>query len=219
MDLVVQHAELLSGPRGEGLWKISVSVTRDGKTEREATVVPADAVEWRVAQFNVDAKTALEMILLEPYIDSVTHQDLELLNTRSEARTRKLQAMQDVLAGGTVSSPTGKPKWMVGSGNERDKILDSGNGSAIDTILAESPVNDEVVALKREHLDRARERTRERLQPTPEAGPATPPGGSAPRLRRPDLTELRSRLQLDRPVTAEAESSGPADVRRERKEP
>jgi hypothetical protein len=216
MDIVVQHAELLPGARGEGIWKISLNVIRDGETERQATIMPADAIEWRIAQFNVDAQSALDMVILESYITDVTHQDLELIDTRSGARQRKLKAMTDVLAGGSVSWPTGKPEWMVGSGNEPTKIVDSGNGSARDTILAESPVSDDVIAVKREALDRARARTRAGAQSTTDGPAAPPPGaqGDRPRLRRPDITELRSRLQLDRKV--DAESSGPADVRRER---
>lgn len=211
MDIVVQYAELMSGPGGQGVWKISADVIIDGETEHQATIMPADAIEWRVAQFNVDAATACEMVMLEPFITGVTHHDLELQPTRSAARQAKLDAMADALAGGAISWPSGPPQWTVGTGNEPTKILDSGEGSALETILAESPVDDEIVAVKREALDRGRERVRARVRAAT-SGPATPPpAAKKARLRRPTVDELRAQLQLG--PTVEAESSGPADIR------
>lgn len=211
MDIVVQHAELLAGPRGEGLWKISMDVIRDGKPDRTAAIVPADAIEWRVAQFNVDARTALEMILLEPYLaKDQDHRSFELMPTRSAARQGKLAAMQQVLGGGSITSPVGAPAWRVGDlEGEPTKLLDSGKGDALKTVLAESPIDDQIIEVKRQYLDRARARTR---AASTELAP--PPIKDDVKVRRPGVEELRSRLRLEPDVTAE--SSGPADTRRGR---
>lgn len=187
MDFVVQHAELVPGPGGQGMWQISVDVTHDGTTEKVAAMVPADAIEWRVAQFNVDARTAIEMILVEPWArDGLPEQ--ELAPSRSQARVLKQQTITEALAGGSITWAVGPPEWTIsGPDGTAGALADSGEGNPLDTILAESPVDDDIIAVKREALDMHRQRRRNR------ANFPTPPN-ARPTLRRPSPDELRSRL-------------------------
>lgn len=197
INIVVQHAELVPGPDGTGLWKIAMDVIHDdGEPERAATIMQADVVEWRVAQYNVDSKTALEMILVEPYARDV-NRDVHLAPTRRQARELKLAAITDALDSGTVTWAVGPPGWRVDDTGREPAIADSGDGDPLATILEATPVDEELIAVKREAMDLARERLRRRV--TPLLGePALPAAPLA--LRRPTAEELRARLMPSLPL-------------------
>lgn len=198
MDVVVQHAELVPGPRGEGMWKIAVELHRDGEEpEKVASFVPADAVEWRIAQYNVDARTAIEMILVEPHAGH-DHEAIQLAPTRSEARTRKLATITAALGEGKVSWAAGPSPWRVGIAEGEQLLADSGDGDPLATIIEASPVDDELIAVKREAMDTARARFRQRAAPL-----LAEPVPRANSLRRPTPEELRARLMPEPPTTGE----------------
>lgn len=162
LTITVHHAELV--PQGGGLWKLSIEVDHDGEITRGGVVMPLDAVEWRVARFNVNKKTALEMILLEQWMaqllgvdDQTAQREMELKSTRSEARGYQLQRMKDVLDGGEIIWQGGEPPFTISGGEELVVLEDSGDGNPLDLLLEKVPVDDDVIAVKREYLDMHRE--------------------------------------------------------------
>lgn len=205
MDIRVHHAALLPGPRGEGVWKLAVErVDENGETVRALHVLPADTIEWRVAQFNVDVETAIRMAVVAPYGVS-EHESYTLAPTRSEARARKLAIVDDALAGGTVDFVPGKPPFRAVADDE-EVVADSGNGNPLQVLIKESPVDEGRIAVKREWMDGKREAQRRRRSEQSDT--------ERPKLNRPTADELRERLLLR--ARTRAESSGPADTRRGR---
>lgn len=180
MDIAVQHAELIPGPGGTGVWKIAADVTIDGVTDHHGTIMPLDCIEWRVAQFNVSPREALEMVMIEPYArDEMRAQ--EEAPTRSQAREIKRKAISDALDGGSITWPTGEPTWTIsGDMPEPVSVADTGVASAMDLILNLSAPDDEIIVVKREALDLQRARTRAYKMPTG--------------IIRPSAEELRARL-------------------------
>ena len=198
MDFVVQHAELVLDIGGQGMWRISVDVTHDnGETEKVAAMVPADAIEWRVAQFNVDPRTAAEMILVEPWARDGLHEQ-EMAPSRSAARALKAETVTEALAGGSITWAVGPPEWTIsGPGGMEGALADSGDGDPLDTILEHSPLDEDIIAVKREALDMHRARRRRRFT-TP-----VPPGATrAP--RRPSPEELREHLLPPPPLEGQS---------------
>lgn len=199
MDIVVKRAVLMPGPRDEGEWRLQIEHTNDnGEIERGVLVMPADAIEWRIAQFNVDAETAAKLIMTRRFTgvkDNVYDDE----PTRSASRSLALSHMEEALGDGAIT-------WAAEAASEpvAGAIVDSLDGDPLTTLIENSPVDDEHIAVKREFLDAARgERRRRQVEQAPIEDAA-----SGPRLRRPAPDELRERLLPTPP--AEAASSGPA---------
>lgn len=200
MDIVVQHAELIPGLARRGVWKISADLTRDGGTEQYGTIMPAETIEWRVAQFNITPREAMEMILVEPFITH-EHAALDLLPTRRQARETKAEWVAEALDGGSITWQTGEPAWTISGGTESHVVVDSGDGDPLDTILDNTPVDDGVVEVMRERMDL----TRAELQAQARA-PVEPIT-----LARPTSEEMRARLIPEPPPDA-GKPSGPIEV-------
>lgn len=208
-DIRVHHAALLPGPKGEGLWNLAVEVTRDGETRHVLHVIPADAIEWRIAQFNVDAEIAARMLVVEAY--GVYDNGLFTAPTRSQARNRKLQILDETLDGGTLTWVDGSPLFRAVGENGPELLADSGDGNPLQTIIEASPVDDEHIAVKREWMDSHREVSRRRREQQAETEQSDKERGKRPQLRRPSPEQLRERLNPRQ--RTQAEPSGPADTR------
>jgi hypothetical protein len=211
IDIVVEHAALT--PEGGGTWTLAVQVTEDGVTQRGLHVMPVDALEWRIAEFNVDAETAAKIILTEQGGNvPVPNPSQALQPTRSAARNAKLARVDQVLDGGTITWAVGEPVFRAVR-EDVETIADSGDGDPLQTLIEASAIDDDLIAVKREWLDQKREGQRRR-HAEQEAVKAEGRRAGSQKLRRPTPDQLRERLNPRQ--HPQAEGSGPADVRRGR---
>lgn len=213
MNIVVKRAVLMPGPTGEGQWRIEVETTDGGRTERGLAIAPADAIEWRMAQFNVDAPTAAKLLVTRRHT-GVKDNVYDDQPSRSAARDLAIAHMNRVgtvtwgaaKAVGSVVAPK-PPEPAAGS------IADSRDGDPLATLVTHSPVNEAHIAVKREWLDLKRAERRHRMTAEKAESTMQAAAAPAPALVRPDAESLRERLITSRRIKPEASSSGPADVR------
>lgn len=216
-DIVVTRAVLLPGHTGEGQWRLSLETTgEDGATERGVALMSADTLEWRIAQFNVDAETAAKLMVTR-HFTGVKENVYDDETTRSAARQLAISHMEQATTV-TWGRPQAKGSAEPGGKAEPvpDSIADSLDGDPLATIVEHSPVDDEVIAVKREWLDlkRAERRARQERKAARQAEQQQRrTAGERPTLRRPSAAELRERLIESRRPRPPVESSGPADIR------
>jgi hypothetical protein len=170
MELVVHLAEV--DATGTRLRLSTEVIDSKGKGKNILHIMPVDAVEWRVAQFNITPEEALDVLVSEPYMTETDQETLDLLPTRTQARSRVLQRKADALSKITYKSGpapeglTGLPDSLATSGSENPKAL----------LLAQSVLDDNEIVLKRAVMDVQRELVRERA-----AQPAQKPTARARR--------------------------------------
>lgn len=216
IDIVVRRAVLVPGPGGEGQWRLSIESTdEDGVTEQGVALLPADAVEWRMAQFNVDAQTAANLAVTRRFTgikDNVYDDE----PTRSAARQLAISHMQQATTI-TWSRPAAAKPPPDELEADPDAVADSvEGGDPLATFVAHSPVDEDVVAVKREWLDgkRAARRQRGENQAARQAqARARRQAGDRPALHRPSAAEVRERLIDAKRPRPPVEGSGPADIR------
>ncbi len=160
-ELVVHLAEV--DPSGTRLRLSTEVIDAEGKSKDILHIMPVDAIEWRVAQFNITPEQALDVLVAEPYMVEKDQETLDLMPTRTQARNRVLKRKADALA--KITYKTGAPPaTMTGL---PDALATSGDGDPKELLLAQSVVDDGEIALKRAVMDVQRELVRERAaQPT-----------------------------------------------------
>lgn len=189
MNIIVHHAQLIEAPR-EPFWQLSIEVQHDdGTSERLGHIMPATAVEWRVAQFNVDSETAIKMLIAEPYMkaDEVLLPDLE--TSRSGARQVQAARFDAALSGGDVVFEEGDPPFLFADPDVPQPVLvESGTEAPLQTIVDYSPVSDEHIEVKREFLDA------QRAVVQTEAAPVVTHAAANPQWQRESPDDLRAAL-------------------------
>lgn len=162
MNITVHHSELTKG--GTRL-RVSTEVTdTDGTSRNVLHIMPAETIEWRVAQLNVTPEVALDTILAEPYAE-LEPNELDLQPTRSGARN--LMAARAKAAVDSITYQDGPPPDGIGPSIEAE--ADSGDGDPKAFLLEWAPVDDAMIEAKRELMDRDRAVTRDlAVQPEPE---------------------------------------------------
>lgn len=182
MEVTVHTAEV--GP--DGHFRLATEVTdEDGVTRNVLHWVHAEAVEWRMAQFNVDQDTAVQAVVAEPYVDEGDPNLYDLKPRRSLARAAKVEAMEQC----TVSFQSGEPPQ--GLGPRPDAIVDSGVGCPKAFIKEQAPIDDAMIEAKREVLDKQRAELRESLDEIP-----APPTEGIPQARRRSVDLFREMNDL-----------------------
>lgn len=156
MEVVVHHSEV--DANGTRLRLGTEVVDDEGNSRNVLHIMPVDAIEWRVAQFNVTAEEALDVLIAEPYMKETDAEELDLLPTRSQARTRVLKRKTDALK--KITYQDGPPP--EGMGDSPDAIVSSGNGDPRALLLEQSVMDDNEITLKRAVMDVQRELVRER---------------------------------------------------------
>lgn len=142
-------------------WQVVYDVTReDGAATEHGHSIPKDTLEWRAAEYGLDAatqfETILDIVLAEPYIATEEaagtlsgeelHDapDIETARARHVNRCAKAK-LKHRISTRKMASGSGKAKTLVEIDNPFDVIR---NGAVID---------ETVVAVKREHVRRVRE--------------------------------------------------------------
>jgi hypothetical protein len=144
VDITVHHAEQLP----DGMVRLITEITdSEGEQRLGFHFFPADSVEWRVAQFNITPEQALDMVVQEPYLkdNSVEH---DLQPKRSLARQLATEAVAEA---GTITYAEGPlPGEMTASPNA---VADSGEDDPLAFLLDVMPIDDGIIATKRELMD------------------------------------------------------------------
>jgi len=186
MDITVLNAELCENPNGSQAWVLALDVTdaSTGVTTRTAMVVPTDALEWRIAEYELDDledDEVWEMILREPFSALPKMDDeagLALAPTIAEARDVYVGQIRASKGKGqlrrakkTPTKPAGKgAKVKVEEPEVFERVKAAGNGL---TVIVDSDGNDPIELMKKhcprraEHVDARRTIvTRERERAT-----------------------------------------------------
>lgn len=106
----------------------------DGTVHINQHFFPEDAVEWKMAEFDTDQQTALDIILHEPFSDPSTYKQLYEFDSKEEALTHVKQNIDDIKRKMT-------PKNAKAQDVECKQILDL------------CTIHDEALGLKRRHID------------------------------------------------------------------
>lgn len=124
-------------------WAVEGTLTEDdGSTRRYRYVFPTDTLEWRAAEYGIDPKdtaTLLDIVLAEPHLTDAdfapgTHlYEAPDIETARRAHVARCAAV----------------KW-------RHRIASRGAASPCQRIVQESPMDAEVIALKRELVSQNR---------------------------------------------------------------
>lgn len=140
----MHHAEQLSNGYVRLITEI---VDPEGEQRVGYHFFPSDSVEWRIAQYNITADQALDMVVQEPYLpDNTVEHDLQ--PKRSLARQLAIKAVADA---GTVDFVEGPlPGEMTAS---PDAVADSGEDDPKSFLLDIMPIDDTVIAHKRVLMD------------------------------------------------------------------
>lgn len=165
MELIVHHSEV--DATGSRLRLSTEHIDDEGKSRPVLHVMPVDAIEWRVAQFNITPEQALDVLVSEPYMTETDQEELDLLPTRSQARSRVLKRKADALS--RITYKTGAPP--EGMGPTPDAVVSSGDGDPKALLIEQSVVDDHEITLKRAVMDVQREIVRERAAAGPRAKP------------------------------------------------
>jgi hypothetical protein len=145
VDIAVHHAEQLP----DGYVRLIVeAVTDDGESHLGYHFMPADSVEWRVAQFNITAEQALDMVVTEPFLREDKSVEHDLQPTRSKARTMAKKAVEDAATVTYVEGPL--PGEMTASPNA---VAESGEDDPKAFLLDVLPVDDTAISAKRRLMD------------------------------------------------------------------
>lgn len=156
MEVIVHYSEV---PNNGRQLRLGTEVIDDeGNSKNILHIMPVDAVEWRMAQFNVTADQALDILVAEPYMKNADPDELDLLPTRSQARTRVLKRKDDAVSRITYKAGP-LPEGMAPLPSS---IADSGEGDPKALLLEQSVVDDTEIVLKRAVMDVQRELVRER---------------------------------------------------------
>lgn len=137
---------------GAGHWVVSRVITHDDGTEEHGVhIFPYDTMEWRAAEYAIDpddTATLLDIVLMEPYLteaDSNPALALHAAPTLEDARAAHVARCAAVKLRHRIST-RGHPH--------------------LDRIRTESPLHQEVVAVKRDIVEAHRARHRaQRLTP------------------------------------------------------
>lgn len=145
MDITVHHAEELPN----GYVRLVVEATDENdEAHLGYHFMPADSVEWRVAQFNITPEEALDMVVTEPFLHEDKSVDYDLQPTRSKARDMARKTIRDRA---TVSYAEGPlPGEMAPS---PDAVAESGEDDPKAFLLDILPIDDTVIGHKRVIMD------------------------------------------------------------------
>lgn len=124
-------------------WKIVYTVVGDdGTTTRLLYALPQDTMEWRAAEYGIeptDTATLLDIVLVEPHLTPQDWAAGHQLHTAPDIDT----ARKDHVA-------------RCAAAKLRCRLSTRTKGSPLARVQAESPMDLEVIAVKREHVDLAR---------------------------------------------------------------
>lgn len=196
MDMTVHHADLVD-IEGQRLWMVSVEKDTGNGPEVVSHVFPEDTLEWRAAEYGIDpadTDTLLEMVLYEAHLtdeDPASTHPLYISATREEARAAQLARIQAVKGAGKVRGVRGRSQHRGADPAKVKILLESGVDDPVAVIKRESPIHAEVIALKRERVERARER----LASARASRPARIEAGARSVTDR--VAEARERLRFD----------------------
>jgi len=136
-------------------WQVVYDVTQDdGSVTEHGHSIPKDTLEWRAAEYDLhpvnDLETILDMVLAEPYIapeDRVAGEelhdapDIATARIRHVSRCAKAKLKHRIITRKTANG-NGKAKAVV--------------ANPLDVIRVGAVIDPEVVAVKKEHVRRAR---------------------------------------------------------------
>ncbi|PRX90816.1 hypothetical protein [Allonocardiopsis opalescens] len=158
---------------GHPCWRIRY---RRADGEAHEHVFPADCLEWRMAEYGVDAAEALDMVLAEPFIPDPADpaRVREDVAVAAGFYAPALVARPGVAVGDTMPSTLhtadsitearAAHRLRVAAARQRVPLADP--DKLLDQVLAESPTDPEVIAVMADHVTRARAHLRQAATPT-----------------------------------------------------
>lgn len=133
-------------------WRVALTVTGDdGGVVRYLHGFPHDSMEWRAAEYGIDpadTATLLDLILIEPHLNDDERGTGHALYSAPDIAT----ARADHLA-------------RCARAKLRLRVSTRAKGTPLQRVRDESPMDHEVLAVKREHVQQVREQQQVRRVP------------------------------------------------------
>jgi hypothetical protein len=126
------------------IWHVAVSITDGDTTTRLLHAFPVDSMEWRAAEYGIDdPATLLDIVLIEPHL------------TEEERQTgHQLHGAPDI--------PTARADHIARCARAklRLRVSSRAKGSSLQRVRDESPMDHEVIDVKRSHVEQVRAQLR-----------------------------------------------------------
>lgn len=165
----------------------------DGSTNLNLHTFHPETLEWRAAEYGIDDMEELfDLVLHEPFIEDVLPLQLPLEVARSLSRTRVSQAKSKLASTKARSSADHKARLRTAGVDA--KYISAADVTPMDAIKLYCPFDQEVIDVKRAHIEKARKDLRDEHEQ---------------KLQRPKQTPQQRAASLSKLLTREGERQAP----------